>query len=101
MSVWVDAATAATALNVLLLLALGYVWGRNFLALRSKHTAGLLVFSVILLAENALALYYYLLDPTLSVWYATQAPTVVWRATMALHVLEFVGIAVLTWITWD
>jgi hypothetical protein len=101
MSVWVDAATAATGLNVLLLAVLGYVWGRNFVELRSKHTAGLVVFAAILLAENALALYYYLVDPTLSVWYATQAPTVVWQATMVLHVLEFVAVAVLTWITWD
>lgn len=101
MSVWVDAATVATGLNVLLLCALGYVWGRNFLALRTKHTAGLLVFAALLLAENALALYYYLVDPTLSIWYATQAPRPLWQATIVLHILEFVGIAVLTWITWD
>ena len=101
MSVWADAATVATGLNVLLLLALSYVWGRNFLQLRSKHTAGLLVFAVVLLAENGLALYYYLVDPQLSIWYATRAPTLLWQATMALHVLEFVAVAVLTWITWD
>ena len=101
MSTWSQVATVATGLNVLILLGLGYVWGRNYLEMRSKHAGGLALFAAILLAENALALYYYLVDPTLSTWYATRAPTVVWQATMLLHVLEFVGLAVLTWITWD
>ncbi|MFB6282174.1 MAG: hypothetical protein ABEH40_09155 [Haloferacaceae archaeon] len=101
MSVWVDAARVATGLNVLLLAALGYVWGRNFVAVRTKHTLGLLVFAAFLLAENAFAFYYYLLDPTLSVWFSTQVPVVAWRAMMLLHGLETVGLLFLTWVTWD
>lgn len=101
MSVWVDAARVATGLNVLLLATLGYVWGRNFAAVRTKHTLGLLIFSVFLLAENASAFYYYLLDPTLTVWFSTQVPVVAWRAMMLLHVLETVGLLFLTWVTLD
>jgi hypothetical protein len=101
MSIWVDIARVATGLNVLLLLALGYVWGRNFVVVRTKHTLGLLVFSVFLLAENAFAFYYYLLDPTLSVWFSTQVPVIAWRAMMLLHVLETIGLVFLTWVTWD
>jgi hypothetical protein len=42
MSVWTDIARLATAVNVLLCLSLGYVWGRNDLVVRSKHTLGFL-----------------------------------------------------------
>lgn len=101
MSIWVDAARVATGLNVLLLVGLGYVWGRNFIAVRTKHPLGLFIFTVFLLAENAFALYYYLLDPTLSVWFSTQVPVVAWRAMMLLHVLESFGLLFLTWVTWD
>lgn len=101
MSIWVDVARLATAVNVLLLAGLAYVWGRNYAKLRSKHTLGLLMFSLFLLAENGLTLYYYLLDPDISIWFNTQMPTIVWQATMLLHVLQAVGLAFLAWATWD
>jgi len=103
MSIWTDLAKVAAGVNVALLVALLYVWGRNYLQFRSKHTLGLLVFAVFLLAENALMLYTYLLDPTLSTWWHDQSkvPTIVWQAQMALNVLQTVGIGFLVWITWD
>ena len=101
MSVWVDVARLATGVNVLLFAGLAYVWGRNYARLRSKHTLGLLLFSVFLLAENGLTLYYYLLDPDLSVWFNTQVPAIVWQATMLLHVLQTMGLVFLAWVTWD
>lgn len=103
MSIWVDLAKLSTGVNVLLLLVLGYVWGRNYLTFRSKHTLGLLVFSTFLLAENALVLYYYLLDPTLSTWWHDESlvPMIVWQAQMLLHGLESFGLAFLLWVTWD
>ena len=93
MTLMLDVARVAAALNVLLLLVLAGIWGRNYLAVRSKHTLGSAVFAVFLLAENALALFYYLNPPPLS------TPAV--RAMMYLQVLEFVGIAVLVYVTWD
>lgn len=101
MGLWIDVARAATALNVALLAVLTYVWARNHARFRSKHTLGLTVFALLLLAENALAFYYYLLDPTLAGWFSTAVPVVAWRAMMALHVLEFAALAFLTWATWD
>ena len=101
MSVWTDIARLATAVNVLLCLSLAYVWGRNYIAVRSKHTLGLLLFSTFLLAENGLTLYYYLLDPDLSLWYSTQMPAVVWQVTMTFHVLQAIGLGFLAWVTWD
>lgn len=101
MSIWVDVARVATGLNVLLLLSLGYVWGRNFVAVRTKHMFGLLLFSVFLLAENAFALYTLTLDPILTVWFSTQVPDVAWRTMIFFHALETVGLLFLTWVTWD
>lgn len=101
MSILIDVARVAAGLNVLLLLALGYVWARNFAAVRTKHTLGLLLFSLFLLAENAFALYTLSLDPILTVWFSTQVPDVAWRAMTLFHVLETIALLFLTWVTWD
>ena len=93
MSLVLDVARIAAAVNILLLLVLVGVWGRNYLTIRSKHTLGSAVFAVLLLAENALALFYYLNPPQMS------TPAV--RAMMYLQVLEFVGIAFLVYVTVD
>ncbi|QIB75825.1 hypothetical protein GL213_03005 [Halogeometricum borinquense] len=101
MSIWFDVARVASALNVLLLLGLASVWARNYLEIRSKYPLGLLVFAVLLLAENALALYIYLVDPTLRDWFTTDVPAIAWRAMMLLHALETLGLLFLAWITFD
>ncbi|MDS0283090.1 hypothetical protein [Haloarcula onubensis] len=98
---WIDLARAAVGLNVLLLAALIYVWGRNYLQIRSKHTLGLLLFAVLLLGENVFALYFYSLNPLLSAWFSTKVPDPAWQAMVSLHVFEVVALAVLAWITWD
>jgi hypothetical protein len=101
MSIWFDVARVTAGLNVLLLAVLLSVWGRNYLEFRSKHSLGLMVFAVLLLLENAVALYIYLLDPTLSVWFSSAVPAIAWRGMMSLHVLETVGVGFLVWITMD
>lgn len=90
-------------LNLVLLLGLTYVWGRNYVELRSKHALGLVMFAVFLLGENALAGYFFIVDPTLATWITTesQVPPVAQGAMMLLRVLEFGGLAFLTWVTWD
>lgn len=101
MSLWVDIAKLAVAVNALLLLALLAVWGRNYLQFRSKHALGLSTFGFFLLAENAFALYYYLMDPTLSAWFNSAVPDPAWRALMSLHIAQSVALAALLWVTWD
>ncbi|WP_410766536.1 hypothetical protein [Haloferax sp. DFSO60] len=101
MSIWVDVATVATAANVIILLALSVIWARNYLTFRSKHAIGLLIFGVFLLAENALAFYMYIVDPTLSIWFSTAVPAIAWRLMMMLHVFETIGLGFLAWITLD
>ena len=100
MTPWVTVARIAIVVNLLLLLSLGYVWGRNYLRLCSKHTLGMLLFVAFLLLENGLALYFYAFEPTLRVW-VTAVPPLAQMAMTSLCVAEMVGLAVLTWTTWD
>lgn len=93
MTVLLTVAQVAAVLNILLLLVLVGIWGRNYLEIRSKHTLGSTMFALFLLAENALALFYYLNPPPMSI------PAV--RAMMYLQLLEFIGIAVLVYVTVD
>jgi hypothetical protein len=101
MSGLITAAQVAVAVNVLLLAVLSYVWGKNYYQLRSKHTLGMLVFAGLLLFENLFALYYYLVDPTLSAWFSTAVPDVAWRAMLLFHVLETLALGFLAWVTLD
>jgi hypothetical protein len=92
MSLLLDVARVAAAVNIVMLLALASVWATNYRQIRSRQTLGALVFALFLLAENALALYYYVfagLD--------VSPPAI--RAMMFLQVLESLGIAFLLWVT--
>ncbi len=74
MGIWIDIARVSTALNVVLLLGLSYVWLDNYRQFRSKHTLGLSVFAILLLCQNALAVYIYSWDETCChVWFATES----------------------------
>jgi len=90
-------------LNILLLVGLLYVWGSNWWQLRSKHTLGLGMFGGFLLGENALAAYLFIMDPTLSAWINDPAlvPRPAQITLAGLRLLEFGGLAFLTWVTWD
>jgi hypothetical protein len=100
MGIWLTAASAATALNVLLLVVLVGIWVRNYNQFRSKHTLGFAVFGVMLLAENALAFYYYVLDPQVASLLNSAAP-IAGRAMMSVQVFELLALLFLTWVTWD
>lgn len=103
MGILIDVAELATAINVVLLAVLTSVWARNYLRFRSKHTLGLTVFAALLLAENALGLYFYVWDPTMHAWWQNRAmvPEEAMMATMLLDVLELGGVVFLAWVTWD
>ena len=100
MGIWMTAASVATAVNVALLLVLGGIWVRNYREFRSKHTLGLTVFAVLLLAENLLALNYYVLDPQVA-QLLNSADPIAGRAMMFVQVLELAGIGFLLWVTLD
>jgi hypothetical protein len=100
MGLWLSVAGAAAAVNVVVLLTLVGIWARNYRQLGSKHALGLAVFGVLLLAENGLALYYYVLDPAVAELLRSAAP-VAGRAMSAVQILELLGLLFLAWVTWD
>jgi len=101
MGLLIDVAQVATALNVALLAALAVLWARNFRKFRSKHTLGLTVFAVLLLAENALGLYFYAWDPVMHDWWHHDVPMLAVRGAMVLDLLQLGGVLFLAWVTWD
>jgi hypothetical protein len=92
MSLMLDAARVAAALNVVLLVVLVGVWVRNYREIRAPLTLGSVVFGSFLLAENLVAFYFYTTAP--------EMPVLALRFTMMLQVLEFLGIAALAYVTW-
>lgn len=103
MGLWIDVVRAASGLNVVLLAALSLIWLRNYQQLHSKHTLGLLVFGLLLLAENAMAVYVFTFHPVFSGWFANpeNMPLPHGNAMMGLRVLETGALLFLTWVTWD
>jgi glucose dehydrogenase len=102
MAVLIDVLRTVSALNLVLLVGLLYVWGRSFLVFRSKHAAGLLVFAAILLLQNAVAVYFYAFDPAVSGWLISPVVKPRPRFVMtSLQVLEFGGLAFITWVSFD
>ena len=99
----VDVIRLLTVLNLLLLLGLAAVWGRNWWDLRSQHALGLFLFATLLIGENALGAYLFMLDPTVSAWVGNPelVPPPAQTAMAAFRVLEFGGLAFLSWVTYD
>jgi hypothetical protein len=93
MSVIVDAVRIAAGLNIVLLVGLLIIWTRNYRAVAGSLLLGLIVFGVMLLAENVVALYFYFTAPAM--------PPLAVEFMMVLQMLETVGIAVLFYTTWQ
>ncbi len=92
MTLVLDAARAAAAINVVLLLVLLSIWLRTYREIRAPLTLGSIAFAAFLLAENAVALWFYFSAPAM--------PVLAVQVMMVLQVLETVGIAALTYVTW-
>jgi hypothetical protein len=95
MGMWFEVARGATAVNVVILLVLALVWVRNYRRFRSKHALGLLVFAVLMLAENGMALYFFTVDPMLRMVGERQV------AQTILRLLMTAALVFLAWVTWD
>ncbi len=98
MATWFTVTRLVTGMNLLLLVALSYVWLRNYRRLQTRFTRGFLVFGGFLLVQNAYALYIYVLDPTTSDWFAN-IPARYNLAIMLLTVLQFGALVALARMT--
>jgi hypothetical protein len=92
MSLVLDGARIAAAINILLLGVLITIWVQTYREIRAPLTLGSIVFASFLLAENAVALYFYFTAPAM--------PAIAVQVMMVLQMLETIGIGVLTYFTW-
>lgn len=91
---WPSLTTGLSAVNLVLLVVLLWIWVRNYRTFASAMVLGLIVFAVVLIVENLLAVYFAFSMATL---YATD-PTVQAIGSL-LRALQFLALIVLTWAT--
>ena len=100
MALWLDVARVAAGVNVALLLALGSVWLREYRRHGAQHTLVMLVFAAFLLVENALWLYFYVVQDSFVGWFVA-AGTDVQVGLALLCGLELVALAILSYLTFQ
>lgn len=59
MSTLMLVATTLSVVNIVLLAALTFIWGRNYRTFRTPLILGLLIFGAVLLIENVAAVYFF------------------------------------------
>lgn len=79
-----------SAVNVLLLLGLLWIYVSNFMKVRAQFTAGLLFFAAFFLVQNLISLYAFL---TMFMYYA---PGVTW-IVLTITVIQTAGLGVILW----
>lgn len=89
-------AAGVAAVNVALLLVLVGIWVRNYSTFGSNLVLGLVVFGAAMVIENAMAVYFFLSTQMLYAGGQT-----VQQAVLVLRLIEFVAVAVLTYVTWQ
>jgi hypothetical protein len=83
-----------TVVNIVLLLALAYVYGRNWQKIRSTFSAGLLLFTLAFLAQYLVSFYFYMTEMSFFV-------DMVSMHVFVLTVLQTIAFAILNGISWS
>ena len=83
-----------TIVNIVLLLALSYVYGRNWVKMRSTFTAGLLLFTLAFLVQYLVSFYFYMTEMQYFV-------DMVSMHVFVLTVLQTIAFAILNGISWS
>lgn len=92
MTLWMYGATLLAAFNVLLLLALTYIWVTSYRRFRTAMTLGFLCFGIVLLVENLVAIYFFV---GMVEFYTT---TPAQQMVLLLRLLESIALLCLTWV---
>jgi hypothetical protein len=90
----IQIASVLSGVNILLLLALSGVWLKNYRTFGTSLVLGQLAFGLAMLAENALAVYFFF---TMSSLYSMDPH--VGQAVLALRAIQLVAISILTYVT--
>jgi hypothetical protein len=88
-------AAGLSGLNVLLLSILTIIWLRNYMTFQTPLILGLIVFAVVMLIENGVAIYFFVGTDMLY-----KADPHVHTLVAGLRGLQFFAVAVLTYVTW-
>jgi hypothetical protein len=94
MGITIQAASVLAGVNIVFLAALSGVWLRNYRTFRTPLVLGLVAFGGVMLAENALALYFFL---TMQSFYSGDPH--VQQAVLVLRGLQLVAVGFLTYVT--
>lgn len=86
-------ALLATFFSTAILIALLYIYVRNYKMLKSKFCTGLIVFAALLLVQNIAAFYFH-------AGIMERCSYTVAEPILALNVLEMLGLSALFYITW-
>ena len=90
----VTIATTLSGGNLVLLGVLSYVWAQNYRTFRTPLVLGLLVFSLVLMLENLVAVYFFFAEQML---YGYEP--IVHRVMVALRTLQFLALLSLVYVT--
>ena len=82
-------------LNVLILMVLLYVFTKNYRHIRSGYTLGLIIFTLIFLAENLIMLHLGIFE------WPSVIEDIVEIHMIIINSIELLGLFVLLLITWD
>lgn len=88
-------ATVLSAGNLVLLAFLAYVWIQNYRRFQTPLVLGLLAFSLVLVVENAVALWFFFSSGMLYV-----SDPFVERVVVVLRGLQFLALCFLAYVTW-
>jgi len=94
MEAWTLAAVVISAVNLVLLASLSYIWLSNYRTFRSPHILGLVIFAVALSAENVAAIYFHF---SMGMLYSS-SPTAQ-KVVVLLRGLQMVALVALSWTT--
>jgi len=85
-----EVAALFSAINVLLLIGLLWIYATSFRKIRAEFTAGLLFFAALFLVQNLISLYSFL---SMFMYYA---PGVTW-IVLTITVAQTAGLGVILW----
>ncbi|WP_416841230.1 hypothetical protein [Haloferax sp. DFSO52] len=94
MGTQIMAASVLSGVNIVFLTALTAVWIRNYRTFRTSLVLGLLAFAVVMLVENAFALYFLF---TMQSLYSGDPH--VQQAVLVLRGLQLLALTFLTYVT--
>ena len=85
--------TGATIISALILISLLFVYWRNYKQIKSKFCKGLIIFALLLLLQNVIAIQVH---GTMM----SKCPTEISGPLFIINFLEAVGLGALLYVTW-